>query len=43
MKKQAFPGHKLHVFTSRLAKVQLHGGPPALVNLRISVALSRCQ
>ena len=43
MKKQAFPGHKL--FTSRLkhARVQLHGGPPALVSLRISVAFSRCR
>ena len=25
------------------ARVQLHGGPLALINLRISVAFSRCQ
>ena len=25
------------------ARVQLHGGPPALVSLRISVAFSRCK
>ena len=24
------------------ARVQLHGGPPALVSLRISAAFSRC-
>ena len=31
------------IFTDlKHARVQLHGGPPALVNLRISVAFSRC-
>ena len=43
MKKQAFPGNKL--FTSRLpkhARVQLHGGPPALVSLRLLIAFPRC-
>ena len=28
----------MHQQTSKHARVQLHGGPPALVSLRISVA-----
>ena len=43
MKKQAFLGRKLHhQRTSKHARVQLHGGPSALVSLRISVDFSRC-
>ena len=42
MKKQSFPGHKLCTSRLKACESTVHGGPPALVSLRISVAFSRC-
>ena len=41
MKIQAFL-LAIHQQTSKHARVQLHGGPPALVSLRLLIAFPRC-
>ena len=43
MKKQTFQVISFSPEDSKHARVQLHGGPPALVSLIISVAFSRCK
>ena len=43
MKKQPFQVISYLPADLKHARVQLHGGPPALVSLRISAAFSRCK